>query len=69
MGNKIKRLGTKICGDINTFEGPCAWLQWDVSIRMDLKEICINTRNWVDSVQDRHYWRTPVIAALNLRFA
>ena len=23
------------------------------NIRMDLKEICINTKNWVDSVQDR----------------
>ena len=25
--------------------------------RMDLKEIGINTRNWVDSAQDRDYWR------------
>ena len=37
------------------------------NIRMDLKEICINTRNWVDSAQDRDYWRTLVNAALNLR--
>ena len=22
--------------------------RWDDNIRMDLKEICINTRNWVD---------------------
>ena len=27
------------------------------SIRMDLKEIGINTRNWVDSAQGRDYWR------------
>ena len=27
--------------------------RWEDNIRMDLKEICINTRNWVDSVQDR----------------
>ena len=26
--------------------------RWDDNIRMDLKEICINTRNWVDSSQD-----------------
>ena len=34
---------------------------------MDLKEIYINTRNWVDSAQDRCYWRALVNAALNLR--
>ena len=27
---------------------------------MDLKEIGINTRNWVDSAQDRDYWRILV---------
>ena len=26
------------------------------SIRMDLKEIGINMRNWVDSAQNRVYW-------------
>ena len=35
-------------------------------IRMDLKEIEINTRNWVDSAQDRDYWRALVNATLNL---
>ena len=34
---------------------------------MDLMDICINARNWVDSAQDRDYWRTLVNAALNLR--
>ena len=34
---------------------------------MDLKEIRINTRNWVDSAQDRDYWRALVNAVLNLR--
>ena len=34
---------------------------------MDLKEIGSNTRNWVDSVQDKVYWRALVNAALNLR--
>jgi hypothetical protein len=29
--------------------------RWDDNIRMDLKLIGINTRNWVDSAQDREY--------------
>ena len=37
------------------------------NVRMDLKEININTRNWVDSAQDRDYWRAVVNAALNFR--
>ena len=35
-------------------------------IKMDLKEIGINTRNWVDSAQDKDYWRSIVNATLNL---
>ena len=35
--------------------------------RWDLKEIGINVGNWVDSAQDRNYWRALVNAALNLR--
>ena len=35
--------------------------------RMNLKQICINTRNWVESNQDRNYWRALVDAALNPR--
>ena len=34
---------------------------------MDLKEIGNNTRNWIDSAQDRDYKRALVNAALNLR--
>ena len=41
--------------------------RWEDNIRMNLKEIGINTRNWVDSTQDRDYWRALVNAALNLR--
>ena len=37
------------------------------NIEIDLKEIVINTRNLVDSVQDRGYYKTLVSAALNLR--
>ena len=32
-----------------------------------LKEIDINAGNWVDSAQDRNYWRAHVNAALDLR--
>ena len=35
---------------------------------MDLDEIGINAENWIDSAQDRDYWRALVNAALNLRF-
>ena len=37
------------------------------NIRMDLKEIGINTRNWFDSAQDMYYWRALVNAVLNLQ--
>ena len=37
------------------------------NIRMELKEICINKRNWVDSAQDRDYWRALVNSELNLQ--
>ena len=39
---------------------------WKDNIRMDIKEIGINTRNWVDSAQDRDYWRAFLNVALNL---
>ena len=41
--------------------------RWEDNIRMDLEEIGINAGNWVDSAQDRFYWRAFVNAALNLR--
>ena len=41
--------------------------RWEDNIRMYFKEIGMNTRNWVDSAQDRNYWRALVNAALNLR--
>ena len=34
---------------------------------MDLIEIGINTRNWVNSGQDRNYWRALVNATQNFR--
>ena len=41
--------------------------RWEDSIKMDLEEIGINSGYWIDSAQDRNYWRVLVIAALNLR--
>jgi len=41
--------------------------RWGDNIRMDLEKIGINAGNWVDSTQDRNYWRVLVNAALNLR--
>ena len=38
--------------------------RWENNIRMDLKEI--RTRSWVDSAEDRDYWRALLNAALNL---
>ena len=29
--------------------------RWEDNIRMDLKEICINARIWVDLAQNRYY--------------
>ena len=43
--------------------------RWEASIRMDLKEIGINTRNSVDLARDRDYWRYLLNAVLNLRIS
>jgi hypothetical protein len=42
------------------------WVDSAQDIRMDLKEIGIDT-NWVDSAKDRDYWRALANAALNLQ--
>ena len=31
--------------------------RWKNNIGMDLGEIGINTRNWIDSAQNKDYWR------------
>ena len=41
--------------------------RWEDNIKMDLEEIGINAGSWVDSAQDRYYWRALVNAALNFR--
>ena len=37
--------------------------RWEDHIRIDLEEININAGNWVDSTQDRDYWRALTNAA------
>ena len=41
--------------------------KWEDNIRMDLKEIGINTKTLVDSAHDRDYWRPDVVTALIFR--
>ena len=41
--------------------------RWGDKIRMKLEEVGISAGNWVDSAQDRDYWRALVNAVLNLR--
>jgi hypothetical protein len=41
--------------------------RWEDNIRMNLENIGINAGDWVDSAQDRGYWRALVNAVLNLR--
>ena len=41
--------------------------RWEDNIRMDLKEIGISTRYWVNSAKDSDYWRALVNKSFNLR--
>ena len=41
--------------------------RWEDNIIIGLRAIGINAGNWVDSTQDRDYWRALVNAVLNLR--
>ena len=52
------RSGFKILTDTPAGKRPLGRprCRWEDNIRMDLKEININMRNWVDSAQDRDYW-------------
>ena len=40
-------------------------LRWEGNIRRDLKEMAINTRNWIDSAENRDYWRALVNVAFH----
>jgi hypothetical protein len=41
--------------------------RWEDNVRMDLKIIGVNMRNWVVSAQSMDYWRALVNVALNLQ--
>ena len=41
--------------------------RWEDNIRMDREEIGSSAGNWIDSAQNRNYWRALVNARLNLR--
>ena len=62
LGRLRRRWEDNIRMDVEEIE-----CRWEDNIRMDVEEIVINAGNWVDSAQDRNYWRALVNAALNLR--
>ena len=35
---------------------PLGRLEWDGNVKMDLKEINVTVRSWVDSAKDRDFW-------------
>ena len=41
--------------------------RWEDNVILDLKEIGFNARDWVDTAQDKNYWKALVNAALNLQ--
>jgi hypothetical protein len=41
--------------------------RWVDNIKMDLREIGWNGRDWIDLAQDRDQWRAYVNAVMNLR--
>ena len=41
--------------------------RWEDNVRMNLKEMGINRKNWIGSAQSMYYWRALVNTALNLR--
>ena len=63
------RIAFKMLTGKPTGKRPLEWprRRWEDNIRMDLEEKATNAGNWVDSAQDRDYWRTVVNAALNIR--
>ncbi|KAJ4430278.1 hypothetical protein ANN_22490 [Periplaneta americana] len=41
--------------------------RWEDNIKMDLREVGYDDRDWINLAQDRDRWRTYVRAAMNLR--
>ncbi|KAJ4431677.1 hypothetical protein ANN_20278 [Periplaneta americana] len=42
--------------------------RWEDNIKMDLREVGYDDREWINLAQDRDQWRAYVRAAMNLRF-
>ena len=69
MGRSCRQSVFKILTDKPTGKRPLGRprRRWEHNIRIDLKKIGTNTTNFVDSAQDRDYWRAVLNAVLNLR--
>jgi hypothetical protein len=50
----------------SSLSGHLGTIQCIDNIRMNFKEIVVNTRNWIDWTQDRDYWRLLVNSVMNL---
>jgi len=63
------RSAFKILTSKPTGKRPLGWpkRRWEDNIWIDLEDIGIIVGNWVNSTEDRDYWRALVNAALNLR--
>ncbi|KAJ4438503.1 hypothetical protein ANN_14448 [Periplaneta americana] len=42
--------------------------RWEDNIKIDLREVGYDDREWINLAQDRHQWRAYVRAAMNLRY-
>jgi hypothetical protein len=49
------------------FDYKCAQYAWVDNIKMDLREVGWDGRDWIDLAQDRDRWRAHVEAVMNLR--
>ena len=41
--------------------------RWEDNIKMDLREVGCDPREWIDFAEDRDQWRAYVLAVMNLR--
>ena len=41
--------------------------EWEGNIRIDIKDIVVSTRNWIDSAMDENFWKVLMDSALKLR--
>ena len=69
LQNQRSKISFKILTGNRKEKGPLGGprRRWEDNVRINIKKIGINTRNWVDSAQDRDYWRALVNEALNPR--